>query len=70
MPKTVIEAAAALSGGRTSSAALIAEALARIAAPAGEGSRAFMTVHGEAARATAAAMDSLRKVGRAPSAYA
>ncbi|MFM7416188.1 MAG: amidase family protein, partial [Alphaproteobacteria bacterium] len=70
MPKTVIEAAAALAAGRTSSAALVEEALARIADPAGEGSRAFMTVHGEAARATAAAMDSLRKAGRAPSAYA
>ncbi|MFM8613995.1 MAG: amidase family protein, partial [Alphaproteobacteria bacterium] len=48
----------------------VEEALARIADPAGEGSRAFMTVHGEAARATAAAMDSLRKAGRPPSAYA
>ncbi len=61
MPKTVIEAAAALAAGRTSSAALVEEALARIADPAGEGSRAFMMVHGEAARATAAAMDSLRR---------
>ena len=70
MPKTVIEAAAALAAGRTSAVALVEDALSRIADPAGEGSRTFMMVHGETARATAAAMDSLRKAGRAPSAYA
>ncbi|MFN9092855.1 MAG: amidase family protein, partial [Alphaproteobacteria bacterium] len=70
MPKPVIEAAAALAAGRTSAVALVDAALARIADPAGEGSRAFMMVHGDAARATAAAMDSLRKAGRAPSPYA
>jgi len=70
MPETVIEAAAALAAGRTSAVALVEDALARIADPAGEGGRAFMMVHGDAARATAAAMDSLRKAGRAPSPYA
>ena len=55
MPKTVLEAAAALAAGRTTSAALTEEALARIADPAGEGSRAFMVVHHDAARATAGA---------------
>ena len=70
MPKTVLEAAAALAAGRTTSAALTEEALARIADPAGEGSRAFMVVHHDAARATAGAMDALRKAGRAPSPYA
>ena len=63
MPKTVLDAAAALAAGRTTSAALTEEALARIADPAGEGSRAFMVVHTEAARATAGAMDALRKAG-------
>jgi aspartyl-tRNA(Asn)/glutamyl-tRNA(Gln) amidotransferase subunit A len=62
MPKTVFEAAAALAAGRTTSAALVEEALARIADPAGEGSRAFMVVHHEAARANATAMDTLRQV--------
>ncbi|MCA3315285.1 MAG: amidase, partial [Roseomonas sp.] len=70
MPRTVIEAAAALAAGRTSSTALVEEALARIADPAGEGARAFMVVHAETARATANAMDALRKAGRAPSPYA
>ena len=70
MPKTVIDSAAALAAGRTSATALVEEALARIADPAGEGSRAFMMVHGDAARAAASAMDALRKAGRAPSAYA
>lgn len=70
MPNTVLEAAAALAAGRTTSAALVEEALARIADPAGEGSRAFMVVHEETARATASAMDALRKAGRAPSPYA
>ncbi|MFN7305814.1 MAG: amidase family protein, partial [Acetobacteraceae bacterium] len=70
MPKTILEAATALAAGRTTSAALVEEALARIADPAGEGRRAFMVVHGDTARATASAMDALRKAGRAPSPYA
>jgi hypothetical protein len=70
MPTTVIEAAAALAAGRTSATALVEAALARIADPAGEGARAFMVVHAETARATANAMDALRKAGRAPSPYA
>ena len=68
--KTLIEAAAALAAGHTTAAALTDEALARIAAPAGEGARAFITVHADTARASAAAMDALRTAGRAPSAYA
>ena len=68
--KTLIEAAASLAAGHTTAAALTDAALARIAAPEGEGAHAFITVHAETARAAAAAMDALRAAGRAPSAYA
>jgi len=70
MPVTLVEAAAALAAGRVTAAALTEAALARIADPEGEGHRAFVAVHGEGARASAAAMDALRAAGRAPSAYA
>ena len=70
MPRTILDAAAALAAGRTSAAALTEAALARIADPAGEGRRAFITVHAESARASAAAMDALRAAGCAPSPYA
>lgn len=68
--KTLIEAAASLAAGHTTAVALTEAALARIAAPEGEGARAFITVHAETARASAAAMDALRAAGRAPSPYA
>jgi aspartyl-tRNA(Asn)/glutamyl-tRNA(Gln) amidotransferase subunit A len=68
--QTIAEAAADLAAGRTSAAALVEQALARIDEPAGEGARAFLAVHAESARACAASMDSLRAVGRAPSPYA
>ncbi|MGA8192346.1 MAG: amidase, partial [Acetobacteraceae bacterium] len=42
----------------------------RIADPAGEGQRAFITVHADQARAMADATDALRRVGREPSRYA
>jgi aspartyl-tRNA(Asn)/glutamyl-tRNA(Gln) amidotransferase subunit A len=67
---TIAEAAAALAAGRTSAAALVEDALARIADPAGEGARAFIAVQADAARATARAMDALRAAGRAPSPFA
>lgn len=70
MPNTVTEAAAALAAGHATAAALTEAALARIADPKGEGARAFITVHAETARASAAAMDALRAAGRAPSPYA
>ncbi|MBP0462673.1 amidase [Roseomonas sp. PWR1] len=70
MPRTLTDAAAALAAGTTTAAALTEAALARIADPAGEGARAFITVHADSARASAAAMDALRAAGRAPSAYA
>jgi aspartyl-tRNA(Asn)/glutamyl-tRNA(Gln) amidotransferase subunit A len=70
MPRTLIDAAAALAAGHTTAVALTEAALARIADPGGEGARAFITVHAETARASAAAMDALRAAGRAPSPYA
>lgn len=68
--KTILDAAAALAAGRTSAAALTEQALARIAAPEGEGKRAFITVHAERAMASARALDALRAAGRAPSRWA
>lgn len=68
--KTIEQLAQALAQGSTTSRALVEESLARIADPAGEGSRAFIKVNGDAACATADAMDTLRKVGRAPSRFA
>ena len=50
---TLGELAAALRDGRTSSRALVDEALERIADPAGEGKRAFLRVYAEQARAAA-----------------
>jgi aspartyl-tRNA(Asn)/glutamyl-tRNA(Gln) amidotransferase subunit A len=63
-------AAEALASGRTTAEALTEAALERIADSSGEGSRAFVAVQAEAARATARAMDALRRVGRAPSRWA
>jgi len=60
---TVAQLAADLAAGRTSSRELVEQALARIAEPGGEGSRAFLKVHAESARAEADAADRLRKAG-------
>jgi len=59
-----------LASGRTTARKLVETCLERIADETGEGSRAFVRVDGEAALATASAMDILRKNGTAPSAYA
>ncbi len=67
--RTLEQHAEALAKGTTTSRALVEESLARIADPAGEGARAFIKVHADAARAMADAMDTLRRVGRAPSRY-
>ncbi len=69
-PITLDQAAAALAKGHATAASLVEDALARIADPAGEGARAFLAVHVEAARAAAGAMDALRAAGRAPSPWA
>lgn len=68
--QTVLQAAAELGAGRTTSRALVERALARIADPAGEGGRAFLKVYADQARAQADAVDALRRVGRAPGPYA
>lgn len=60
---TVAQLGADLAAGRTTSRALVEQALARIADPAGEGARAFMKVYAESARAEADHCDRLRKAG-------
>jgi len=64
---TLARLAADLAAGRTTSQALVEAALERIADPAGEGSRVFIRVYAEAARAAAEAQDRLRKAGYAAS---
>ena len=68
--QTLSDLATALEAGRTTSRALVEQCLARIADPAGEGARAFITVAAEAARAQADAVDALRRHGRAPGRFA
>jgi aspartyl-tRNA(Asn)/glutamyl-tRNA(Gln) amidotransferase subunit A len=68
--RAIDDIAADLGAGRTTSRALIEETLGRIAEPSGEGSRTFIKVHADQARAMADAADALRKVGRAPGPYA
>jgi aspartyl-tRNA(Asn)/glutamyl-tRNA(Gln) amidotransferase subunit A len=72
MPNTPTLAALAedLDRGRTSARQLVEHCLARIADTSGEGARTFIHVDAEAALEAAEAMDRLRKVKAAPSAYA
>ncbi|MEW5914919.1 MAG: amidase [Gemmatimonadota bacterium] len=58
---TLAELQRALSAGKTSSQALVEEALVRIADPNGEGTRAFIHVFAERARAEALKSDARRK---------
>src|SRR4051812_49893376 len=60
---TVAQLTRELDEGRTSSREMVEKALARIAAPDGEGKRAFIKVYDEAARAEADHCDRLRKAG-------
>src|SRR5690242_7204445 len=60
---TVAQLGADLAAARTTSRELVEQALARIAAPDGEGPRAFMKVYADAARAEADHCDRLRKAG-------
>src|ERR1700760_2869075 len=60
---TVLQLAPALDAGKTTSRALVDEALARIADPAGEGKRSFIKVYAEEARRAAEAQDELRRAG-------
>ncbi|MGH6802101.1 MAG: amidase [Methyloceanibacter sp.] len=59
-----------LADGKTSAAGLLDEALALMRDPSGEGSRAFITIDEEGAKASARHVDGLRKRGRAPSPWA
>jgi aspartyl-tRNA(Asn)/glutamyl-tRNA(Gln) amidotransferase subunit A len=67
---TLLELAADLEGGRTTSEQLVEECLERIADPEGEGQRACVRVDAEVARAAARAVDGLRGAGAAPSPFA
>src|SRR5271155_344651 len=60
---SVLDTAADLANGGTSSRDLIEAALAQIADPTGEGVRTFVKVYGDSARAAADARDRLRKAG-------
>ena len=68
--KTLSELARDLGAGETTSRRLVEECLARIADPNGEGSRAFLKVHSETARAAADYYDRLRAHGAACSPWA
>jgi aspartyl-tRNA(Asn)/glutamyl-tRNA(Gln) amidotransferase subunit A len=60
---TVAQLGADLASGKTTSRALVEEAFAKIVDPAGEGSRAFIKLYADAARAEADFADRLRKSG-------
>ena len=68
--QTIEALARDLEEGRVTARALVEQSLERIADPAGEGSRTFLAVHHEVARATADFLDGLRRIGRQPSRYA
>src|SRR6476659_5621117 len=61
--RSVLDLAATLAAGRTSSRELVEAALARVAAPDGEGARTFIAVYADKAMAAADAQDRLRKAG-------
>jgi aspartyl-tRNA(Asn)/glutamyl-tRNA(Gln) amidotransferase subunit A len=67
---TLAALAEALDSGRSNARKLVDECLARIADASGEGARTFIHVDAEAAIEAAEAMDRLREVKAAPSAYA
>jgi len=66
---TIAETAADLEAGTITSRALVESCLAAIADPEGEGDRAFLSVDEAGVRATADAMDTLRRHNRHPGAY-
>ncbi|AMJ61015.1 amidase [Bosea sp. PAMC 26642] len=67
---TLQHCAEALADGTFTARSLVEDCLAKIADPAGEGSRAFISVSADAARASADAHDALRRAGRAPGPFA
>ncbi len=64
--QTIASAVADLEAGKTTARKLVEACLERIEAPEGEGKRTFVRVYADEARASADAMDALRRVGRAP----
>src|SRR5471030_1938267 len=68
--RAIEDLAQSLADGQTTSRALVEDALARIADPAGEGARAFIKVHAEQARSAADAVDAARRVGLGVARYA
>ncbi len=67
---TLLDLAAALDSGRTSSRALVEACLDAIADPAGEGARTFLTVDTAAARAQADNIDAQRRARRTAGPFA
>ena len=67
--ETLLGLAQQLENGDVSSIELLERCLAAIAAPEGEGARAFVRVDVAGARKAAAEMDRLRRAGRAPSPF-
>lgn len=62
-PQTIVAQSAAIEVNRMSSAELVEQSLAKIDDPSGEGSRTFITVWHQEARAVAAAQDNLLRSG-------
>src|SRR5438309_2285002 len=60
---TVAQLSADLAAGTITSRDLVEQALARIAAPQGEGARAFLKLYTDTARAEAECSDRLRRAG-------
>ncbi len=67
---TIAQAASALESLHTRAREMVETCLERIAAADGEGARTFVRTYADQARASADAMDLLRRAGRAPSRYA
>lgn len=65
--KPILTLAGELAARRTTSQALVEDALVRIAVPSGEGARVFLRTHRESALAEAKASDQLRALGLVPS---
>ena len=65
--KSLLTLAAELAARKTTSQALVEDALMRIAVPSGEGARVFLRTHRESALAEARASDALRAPGIGPS---
>src|ERR1019366_6842749 len=61
--KPILSLAAELAARKTTSQALVEDALMRIAVPSGEGARVFLRTHRESALAEAKASDELRAHG-------